>query len=113
MAEEKVVLMCAECMRQFGLESNFKKAAEKGIRFSHTLCPRHFVELMVKSGLDIRAAEKGVKDSIAKHTKLPPDLSEHPELVKQYKNDIFTPEEYRNVAALKEMLQKRAGILHS
>jgi hypothetical protein len=108
---EKVVMMCGFCMKQFGLEGNFKKAAEKGIRFSHGLCPRHFIYQLTSAGINQQAADAALKASQQKNPHIPLDLDEHPELVKQYKNDIFTPEEYRQ--SVKEMLQKRAGIIHS
>lgn len=109
---ETVVMMCGFCMKQFGLEGNFKKAAEKGIRFSHGLCPRHFIHQLTSAGISQQVADDALKAAQEKNNHLPLDLDEHPELVKQYKNDIFTPEEYRQ-QSFKETLQKRAGIIHS
>jgi hypothetical protein len=114
MAEDNkpVVTLCANCQREFGLDGVIKKAMGTDlVRFSHGICERHFSTMMKELNMD-DAAIKGALDGIkAKGGTIPPDLAQHPELVKQYKNDIFTPEAYRQ--SLKEMLQKRAGILNS
>jgi hypothetical protein len=116
MAEDNkpIVVICAHCQKEFGLDGPIKKAMSKDlVGFSHGICPRHFIETLAQAGINKQAAEASLNSLKQKGSKLTPDLAEHPELVKQYKNEIFTPEEYRQQQPLKEMLQKRAGILHS
>lgn len=119
----QLIKLCSYCQKEFPEVDKAVKAADKSkIGFTHGVCPRHFRKFFEKSGTSPEQIEKyigAMKDSI-------PDLREHPELIKQYSQGIFTPDQYKQTnqiqqtesemefePTLKEAFQKRAGIIIS
>ena len=110
------ISICGNCQQEFpsvniAVNAAMKKYGESGeITFSHGMCPRHFRE----QGKDFGWSNDRIENHIKGQTKTTPDLKEHPELIKQYSQGIFTPEQYKQnefPTELKEMFQRRANIL--
>lgn len=93
MADENFVRICGFCQKEQGIEKEMKDASKAGIVFSHGLCIRHFEQQMRGGGFDEEKIRKMV-DMLKKDSKPPvPDLAEHPDLVKLYKQGIWLPKQ--------------------
>jgi hypothetical protein len=111
---EHLVMICAYCQQDFPeIDKKIRETmnTRKDIGFSHGICRRHFAELLKDSGAsdgEIKSELDSVKEAGV------PDLKQHPELVKQYSQGNFTPEDYKKdqfSTSLKEAFQKRANII--
>lgn len=116
------VNICTLCEKEFEnqigqqLKTAYKTLKGK-IDFSHGFCPRHAYENYTKIqdfGNGVKAplmSPEKAKEVIQKYIKTaPPDLKEHPELVKLYSKGIFTPDDLNqnkpNPQPVKEDIEK-------
>ena len=111
----QVVLICSHCQKESGHEAvdTAIRKAEKDrpdLGFSHGVCKRHAADMYRQMG----KSDDWIQTKLTQNPPKVPDMKEHPELVKQYSQGIFTPEDLqKSQSALKEILQKRAGIIKS
>jgi hypothetical protein len=110
----QIVFMCMLCQPEYPEVNKAVRTAmstRKDISISHGVCQRHYTEMAKKAGKSDEEIEASmIRLGAAKC----PDLRAHPELVKQYSQGVFVPEDLNPPPAeVKEIIQKRAGIIKS
>jgi hypothetical protein len=112
---KQIVKICSYCQKEQGIEKEMKDAAKVGIIFTHGYCIRHFKEQLKDVGLDDATIRTMVAKSLSANP-MPPDLAEHPDLIKLYKQGIWLPQQLQQSQPLKEStdlktrFRKLAGI---
>lgn len=87
-----VINICGYCQSEYpSVDRQVKIKREAGtLNFSHSACKRHATAQLRTAGI----SPEQIEASFAKRTSaMPPDLKEHPTLVKAYSRGIFTPQE--------------------
>ncbi len=111
--EEQIVYICSYCQKEFpDVDASIIKAEKDrpDLRFSHGICKRHYSDMLKQMGKN----DEQIQTIITKAPTKVLDLKEHPELVKQYTEGRFTPEDYKKdqfPTELKEAFKKRANII--
>ena len=111
---KQIVRLCSHCQKEQGLEKSMMDATKQGVGFTHGICIRHFEEMLRNSGFDDTTIKQMVVKT--KTSNPPPDLAEHPDLIKLYKQGIWLPQQLQQSQPLKEStdlkfrFRKLAGI---
>lgn len=118
--DKSFIRICANCQKEFPEVDSAVKGSLDRINFSHGVCERHSMEMLKQMGKDDSEIQLILQRMRERRGSNPPvpDLKEHPEIVKQYSQGIFTPEDYKKAQSpissettLKEFFLKRSGLI--
>lgn len=97
MADSVYVKICGYCQKEQNLDAAMRDATQKGIRFTHGYCKRHYEDHITKSFRDLGFSDEQIKAVIDKQKDAYPDLKEKDDLLKMYKQGIWTPQQLHQV----------------
>jgi hypothetical protein len=87
-----MIYICSNCVKEQKLLPQVAKAQVEGIPINiNGRCIRHYVESLAERGKTKAQIEVTVRQILASSKfRPPPDLKKRPDLVKQYKQGIFS-----------------------
>jgi len=85
------IAICAACQKEFNLTPQVQKVEkELGYKFTHGSCKRHTLDFYKSMGVmsneELAEKEKSIPEGVL-------DLKKHPDILKNYQQGIFTPEQ--------------------
>lgn len=111
-----MIYVCANCQAEIPEVKEAIRKAEKDrpdLSISHGICKRHAAVWYKSMG----KTDDWIKTKLSQTPSQTPDLKEHPEIVKQYTQGVFTPADYKKAQSvtptdnIKEFFRKRAGLI--